>query len=118
MFEAAKIQQYPFVTGQDVVNTDWEAFISDVAGIMVDEQSPSRLLVVRGKLYELISHCIPADVVLKTLGMELLKRVDDGIKGEILKQVAEYDHRLRLGSKSIFHLEAFCGIYSNLSYYN
>jgi replication factor C subunit 3/5 len=40
--------------------------------------------------------------------MELLERVDDGIKGEILKQVAEYDHRLRLGSKAIFHLEAFC----------
>jgi replication factor C subunit 3/5 len=65
MFEAAKIQQYPFVTGQQVVNTDWEAFIGDVATIMVDEQSPSRLLVVRGKLYELISHCIPPDVVLK-----------------------------------------------------
>jgi replication factor C subunit 3/5 len=65
MFEAAKIQKYPFVSGQQVVNTDWEAFIGDIAGIMVDEQSPSRLLVVRGKLYELISHCIPPDVVLK-----------------------------------------------------
>jgi replication factor C subunit 3/5 len=41
--------------------------------------------------------------------MELLERVDDGIKGEILKWAGEYDHRLRMGSKAIFHLEAFCG---------
>ncbi|KAL3895565.1 MAG: hypothetical protein SGCHY_004626 [Lobulomycetales sp.] len=107
MLEAAKIQQYPFIEGQQVVKTDWEAFVGDIATIMVDEQSPARLLAVRGKLYELLSHCIPADVVLKTLTFELLLRVDDAIKPEILKHAAEYDHRLRLGSKSIFHLEAF-----------
>lgn len=39
--------------------------------------------------------------------MELLNRVDEGIKRDIVRHAAEYDHRLRLGSKAIFHLEAF-----------
>lgn len=47
------------------MNTDWEAFIASVADAMVEEQSPARLLLVRGKLYELLAHCIPADVILK-----------------------------------------------------
>ena len=29
------------------------------------------------------------------------------MKSVIVKHAAEYDHRLRLGEKSIFHLEAF-----------
>jgi len=107
MLEAAKMQNYPFVPGQQVVSTDWEAFITDIASMMIEEQSPMRLLDVRKRLYELLSHCIPADVVLKTLTMELMKLVDGEIKGQIVKNAAEYDHRLRMGSKAIFHLEAF-----------
>lgn len=64
-FEAAKIQNYPFTPNQECVITDWEAFIGDIAAVMIEEQSPQRLLLVRGKLYELLSRCIPADVLLK-----------------------------------------------------
>lgn len=74
---------------------------------MIQEQSPARLLQVRAKLYELIAHCIPADVILKNLVVGLLKMVDVGIKRDILKIASEYDFRLRVGVKSIFHLEAF-----------
>lgn len=38
---------------------------------------------------------------------ELMLKVDNGIKVDIIKIAAEYDHRLRLGTKAIFHLEAF-----------
>jgi replication factor C subunit 3/5 len=35
---------------------------------------------VRGKLYELLTNCIPPDVIVKTLLKELLKRLDDEMK--------------------------------------
>lgn len=33
--------------------------------MIVQEQSPQRVMDVRAKLYELLSHCIPPTVVLK-----------------------------------------------------
>lgn len=33
--------------------------------MIVQEQTPGRILEVRAKLYELLSHCIPATVILK-----------------------------------------------------
>ena len=33
--------------------------------MIIQEQSPARVMEVRTKLYELLSHCIPPSVVLK-----------------------------------------------------
>jgi len=65
------------------------------------------LLEVRKKLYELLVHCIPAPLILKTLTEDILSRTDEELKPAIVQAAAFYEHRLRLGSKSIFHLEAF-----------
>ncbi len=35
---------------------------------------------VRGKLYELLTNCIPADLIIKTLLQALLRRLDDEMK--------------------------------------
>ncbi|KAJ1561476.1 Subunit of heteropentameric Replication factor C (RF-C) [Nowakowskiella sp. JEL0078] len=107
MLEAAKTQQYPFTENQKVQSSDWEIFIKGIAKEMIQEQSPAKLLAVRGKLYELISHCIPPDLILKTLALELINNVDTGIRTDIINYAAEFEHRLRLGNKAIFHLEAF-----------
>jgi len=76
-------------------------------------------------MYELIVHCIPAEVVLKViktllsaevtcsynafvfkkLSMALLERVPLDFKGAVIEMAAFYDHRLAIGSKAIFHLE-------------
>lgn len=37
----------------------------------------------------------------------LLSNVDDQVKPKLIDQAAEYEWRLRLGSKDIFHLEGF-----------
>ena len=73
----------------------------------MDEQSPPRLLEVRGRLYELITHCIPAGVIIKGLTAALIKSLDEQQKIEVANLAAEYEHRLQRGSKAIFHLEAF-----------
>jgi replication factor C subunit 3/5 len=66
-----------------------------------------RILEARERLYELIAHCIPAEVIFKGLLDELLANCDDLLKSQITQIAAEYEHRLRQGSKEIFHLEAF-----------
>lgn len=106
MFEAARVQD-PTFQAKALSKPDWEVFISQIAGMIIQEQSPSKLLEVRAKLYELLTHCIPPNLIVKTLLFKLLERIDDGMKSELVYWAAFYEHRLRTGSKAIYHLEAF-----------
>jgi replication factor C subunit 3/5 len=81
--------------------------IAQIADEIIAERTPARILQVRAKLYDLLSHCIPATLVLKTLTFKLIPKVDNALKSEIVKWSAHYEHRIRMGSKVIFHLEAF-----------
>ena len=80
---------------------DWEALISQVADEIIEEHTPARILQVRAKLYDLITHCIPASAILKTLPFALVKKVDPAVKAEVVTWSAFYEHRIRLGSVSI-----------------
>lgn len=73
----------------------------------MQEQTPAKLLQARDMLYELLTNCIPADIIIQNLTRELMKSLDDTLKNELIHWSAEYEHRIRLGSKDIFHLEAF-----------
>lgn len=81
------------------------------------EHTPARLLQVRAKLYDLLSHCIPPTTVLKvrcsyllsaskyanavqTLTFKLIPKIDDALKADVIKWSAFYEHRIRLGSVS------------------
>ncbi|KAL1934285.1 hypothetical protein VTP01DRAFT_6467 [Rhizomucor pusillus] len=86
---------------------DWEVVISKIAKLILEEQSPARLLVIRNNLYELITRCIEPSLIIKDLAFELAKSVDDTLKSIIIEKAAFHEHRLRLGRKEIFHLEAF-----------
>lgn len=99
---------------------DWETYTAALAQKILQDQSPQQILAVRSGLYELITHCLPPSLILKTLLFELLRGVDDTVKGELVKWAAFYEHRLRLGSKAIFHLEGFVAkamlvVYSDLN---
>lgn len=99
---------------------DWEVYIDMVVGNMLREQSAQQILKIRGMLYDLLSHCIPATTILKvgcarwngltsveTMMLKLLPRVDAALRPAIVHAAAFCEHRIRLGSKVIFHLEAF-----------
>ena len=86
---------------------DWEALITQIAREIIDDRSPARILEVRAKLYDLLTHCIPPTTILKTLTFKLIPLIDDDLKAEIIRWSAFYEHRIRMGSKVIFHLEAF-----------
>lgn len=44
---------------------DWEALISLIAEEILAERSPARVLQVRARLYDLLTHCIPPTTILK-----------------------------------------------------
>ncbi|KAI4791010.1 P-loop containing nucleoside triphosphate hydrolase protein [Aureobasidium sp. EXF-8845] len=111
MFEAVHAQKYRLpdqVTEKTTIPPpDWEALISQIADEILAERSAARILQVRAKLYDLLTHCIPASTILKTLTFKLMPKIDDALKTEIIKWSAFYEHRIQMGAKHIFHLEAF-----------
>lgn len=79
--------------------------------MILSEQSPQRVMDVRAKLYELLSHCIPPTVIIKvrcltclvldlpdsfgvvlpkTIADRLVERVDEGLKADIMHWAAIY----------------------------
>lgn len=107
MFEAVHAQNEKVDDDTPIPPPDWEALISNIAEDIMTEHTPARILQVRAKLYDLLTHCIPPTTILKTLTFKLVPRVDDDLKADVIKWSAFYEHRLRLGTKVIFHLEAF-----------
>lgn len=107
MCEACKVQQYPFTIDQKIPEPDWQVFIRETAGIILSEQSPKKLGEVRQKLYELLIHGIPPDMIFAGLLKELVRNCDMVMKCQVANIAAQYEHRMRLGNKPIFHLEAF-----------
>ncbi|KAI9682646.1 MAG: Replication factor C (RF-C) subunit [Trizodia sp. TS-e1964] len=107
IYEAVHAQNEKINADTPIPPPDWEALIEQVSQEIIDEHSPARILQVRAKLYDLLSHCIPATTIIKTLCFKLIPKVDDSLKADVIKWAAFYEHRLKLGNKSIFHLEAF-----------
>ena len=109
MLEASRVQQNGNLLSADaqIQLPDWEIYINKIAREIMSEQSPTKLMQVRDMLYELLTNCIPTDVILRTLVRELTKSTDDTLKHEIAHWAAYYEHRLQQGNKEIFHLEAF-----------
>ena len=48
-----------------IAKPDWETYCYKVGDMILQEQTPQRVMEVRTKLYELLSHCIPPTIVLK-----------------------------------------------------
>ncbi|BES93731.1 Replication factor C subunit [Nesidiocoris tenuis] len=114
MCEACKAQQYPFTPGQTVTEPDWQVYLRETAKIILSEQTPKKLMDVRGRLYELLIHGIPTDVIFKSLITELGKSVDMELKVRIAEMAAKFEHQMHNGSKVIFHLEAFIANFMSL----
>jgi len=110
MLEAAKVQAAgngDIQDNQHLPTTDWEVYVRQLAAQITKEQSPQTLMAAREKLYELLVNCIPASTILKSLTGELLNNLDDSVKLEVIQWASFYEHRIAIGSKDIFHLEAF-----------
>ncbi|KAF8529864.1 P-loop containing nucleoside triphosphate hydrolase protein [Gautieria morchelliformis] len=107
VLEALKMQS-PDLTGSlSIAKPDWETYCHKVADLIIQEQTPQRVMDVRVKIYELLAHCIPPTTILKTVADRVVERVDESLKADIMHWAAIYEVRMRQGSKKIFHLEAW-----------
>lgn len=107
LFETLAIQNDTLSASTQMVQLDWELVISKLAADIFRERNVSRIGQARTVIYELLSHCIPAKIILKTLAFDLVKLVNMRTKPEIIHIAAVFDERLSLGSKVIYHLEGF-----------
>ena len=116
MLESAKVQAGggTLTETQMIPTTDWELYVRQLAKDITREQSPQKLMAAREKMYELLVNCIPASTILKKLVEELITSLDNSLKLQVLEWAAFYEHRIAMGSKEIFHLEAFVAKYMAL----
>lgn len=120
MLEAAIVQAASnggLSVGMQLPVSDWELCLKEISQQMLREQSPASLLKVRTKFYDLLSHCIPAELIMQRLTLLLLAQLlpgDDKLKRSVLAKAAFFEHRLHQGNKSIYHLEAFAANFMNI----
>lgn len=107
MCESAYVANYPFTNDQEVNEADWELFIKETARLIIKQQSVEQVIAIRDRLFELLCHCIPADLIFKNLLKELLNNCDGQLKPDIVALAAQLEHQMNLGDKQIFYLEAF-----------
>ncbi|TFK49619.1 P-loop containing nucleoside triphosphate hydrolase protein [Heliocybe sulcata] len=107
VLEALKMQSPDMSGPLSIAKPDWETYCHKVADMIIQEQTPQRVMDVRAKFYELLSHCIPPTVILKTVAERVVDKVDESIKADVMHWAAFYEVRMRVGNKKIFHLEAW-----------
>jgi replication factor C subunit 3/5 len=82
----------------------------------MQEQTPKQIYIVRTKFYNLLTNCIPAEEILKCLTLQLFN-LDSQLQHVVIHWSAFYEHRIKTGTRPIFHLEAFIAKYMS-SYKN
>lgn len=92
---------------QKVVELDWQIYIQQTAQIMIKEQTSEGLVKVRNRMYELLSRCIPTNVLFEELLNCLLPYCNVTIRKEVVDAAFRFEHTSLLGSKDIYHLDAF-----------
>lgn len=107
ILEALRMQSPDLSGPMEIAKPDWELYARKTADLIIRDQSPKQLLEVRGKLYELLTHAIPARLIIKTLTDRLVETTEEDLRGAIVDKASQYEIRCRQGNKAIFHLEAF-----------
>lgn len=93
------------------IQPGWLMFIRRCAKMITEAQTVSQLIQLRAAFYELEAHLIPVELIFRTMVSELLKYGDIRTKSSLLELAACYEHQMRIGSKKIFHFEAFVAKY-------
>ncbi|CAM0944912.1 unnamed protein product [Alopecurus aequalis] len=104
--EACKTNNYPFIDGQ-AIPLGWENVLQELAADVLDDPSPKRLFLVRGKLQKLLVEFVPPKLILQKLVELFLKGIHDSIKREVYYWHAYYDKRLPAGASALLKLEEF-----------
>ncbi|XP_042379004.1 uncharacterized protein LOC121971688 isoform X1 [Zingiber officinale] len=104
--EACKEHNYPFMDRQ-LIHTSWEEILVEIAAEILDDPSPRRLVLARGKFQKLLVEFVHPKLILQKLVEELLKGVERSRKREIFYWHAYYNKRLPAGTSALMKLDEF-----------
>lgn len=104
--EACKTNNYPFIDGQ-AIPLGWENVLQELAADILDDPSPKRLFLVRGKLQKLLVEFVPPKLILQKFVELFLKGIHGSIKRDVYYWHAYYDKRLPAGASALLKLEEF-----------
>ena len=95
-----------------VAKPDWMICIDKICLLALKNKTVETVLTIRGIFYDLLAHCIPAELILQKIVEWILENAELAkLKQEKITNVIYYasvfDERMKLGSKDIFHLEGF-----------
>eukprot|EP00866_Antonospora_locustae_P002175 jgi/Antlo1/2175/1756 len=90
-----------------ILHLDWERQIKSIVNLMKKEQSSNVLRKIREDLYFLLTTCISPQDILLTLLHFILDDINLKNYKSVVNYASIYDERLKLGTKSIVHLESF-----------
>ncbi|KAM0688502.1 Replication factor C (RF-C) subunit [Conglomerata obtusa] len=89
------------------VELEYERNVKGIVNTIIQKQDGNSVLAVRKEIYMLLNNCVPAQIVLKELVRNLIKKC----KGNNILKICEYgslyEERIALGNKDILHLEGF-----------
>ena len=102
------------LSSQKVVEPDWKTYLNGTAELIVRQQSADSLLKVRNRLYELLSRCIPTNVIFEELLDALLPHCNSTFRREVIDAAAHFEHTAIVGSKDIYHLDAFVATFMSI----
>lgn len=92
---------------------DWEVQIAKIVNIIKNKSGPESFLEIRKELYSLLNSSIPGSTILINMVRSLLTcNFERNL--ELSKYALIYEERIRLGTKELFHLEAFSAAVMNL----
>lgn len=95
-------------TDVEVPQPQWKQQILNISKRMTESQSLQRISEIRNAFFQLQTHLVPNDLIMRELTVELLRNcLDENMKNSLISMSADYEHKMRLGSKAIYHLEAF-----------
>lgn len=99
---------------------EYELAVQEIANMLLQQQTPQQLHSIRAMFYELLSKRIEGDDIIRMLAASLMTQLDSSLKLKVAHWAAYYEHRMKLGQKPVFHLEAFAAkfmcIYKNYMY--
>jgi len=90
----------------------WWTACDEIAGHIVEEQTPGRLARVRQKVYDVLERgALPSDVFWRLLRALLANAIvaEAVAPSYLIREAARYDTRNAITGRSVMHIEAFCG---------
>uniref|UniRef100_A0AC34RKU6 Replication factor C subunit 3 n=1 Tax=Panagrolaimus sp. JU765 TaxID=591449 RepID=A0AC34RKU6_9BILA len=114
LLEATVAQNGQKLINTRVVEPDWQVYLRETAAQILRQQSAESLVKVRSRVYECLSRCIPTSVIFEELLDALLPHCDAAIRKSVIDAAAHFEHTSRLGSKDIYHLDAFIATFMSI----